>query len=553
MTINELNNVPHLPGVYLWKDKFDNIIYVGKAKDLQNRMKQYFKGMQNSYKTQKLVTLIEKFDYVITNSDKEALILERNLIEKHSPEFNILLTDDKKYPYIKVVLRDRLEIYMIYRIKSDRERAVFFGPFPTGYGARKLLNLLTRIALYKDGLPVRDLAKDEWARRYDNIKKMLTSNKTSLLQELKLQLNAAVENFQFEIAQDVKETIDALSFYVDKQSVELGTHEDIDVGAFLQNDNYVSIAMLFYRQGLLLSKKEMVIEIVNSFEETVRQFVAQYYSFNIKPNYIISNVDIESDQKVLIPKKGRQKQILEMALQNAQNNIELKMKEFIRHEELTIGAVKELQELLGLENINHILMVDNSTTNNTDPVSVFVSYRNGQKNYSEYRKYKVETFDRLADVDYMRQGVTKYFANKENAIPDLLIVDGGIAQINEIKKIVQLPIIGLVKNEYHTTEFLIDLKGNKIKLQSGNLLNFLKGVQFEVDRYAKSIHSSKRKITTLEGKLIGIPGIGNKIEQKLLSHFKTYSAIYNASLEELSSVVPVKIAILIKKEMEKND
>lgn len=124
-------------------------------------MKQYFKGMQNSYKTQKLVTLIEKFDYVITNSDKEALILERNLIEKHSPEFNILLTDDKKYPYIKVVLRDRLEIYMIYRIKSDRERAVFFGPFPTGYGARKLLNLLTRIALYKDGLPVRDLAKDE--------------------------------------------------------------------------------------------------------------------------------------------------------------------------------------------------------------------------------------------------------------------------------------------------------------------------------------------------------------------------------------------------------
>lgn len=544
----DLTNVPKKPGVYLWKNKFGNIIYVGKAKNLNSRMKQYFKGMLNSYKTAKLVELIADFEYVITSSEREALILERNLIEKHKPEFNIKLTDDKRYPYVQVKLTDKLEINLIYRIRSTNQKnSLIYGPFPDGFGARKMVNMLNRIAVYKNGLPNKTTDYEFWRTQYEYVKKLLTSKTGQFIKELNRKMMSAAENQQYEIANEIKETISALSFYQENQSVELLNKKDIDVIGVVEKDGYLSIAMLFYRQGMLLSTNNKMIEILESKEESLRQFVSQYYSFNFKPSEIYSNEIFESDISIHRPIRGNSKKILDIAITNAKDNIDLKLKEFIRKEELTIGAVHKLQNLLGLKNIQHILMIDNSNTNNTNPVSAIVSYRNGLKQFSEYRKYNVEVKERAADVDYMKQGVIKYFKN--NKYPDLFILDGGKAQFNEIKKLMpDLPIIALVKDDKHTTRSLLNLEGNEINIDDTLLLNFLKGIQKEVDRYAKSAHT-KRRMTTLEGILSSVEGVGPATEQKLLDHFKTYSAIYNASIEDLKKVVSEKTAINILERM----
>ena len=306
--------------------------------------------------------------------------------------------------------------------------------------------------------------------------------------------------------------------------------------------------MLFYRRGILLSKNEKIIEITSSRDESIRQFISQYYHINQKPDLLISNINIETNIEVVVPKQGINKKILEISNKNANDNLEMKLQEFIRKEELTIGAMTKLEKLLGIENIHHINMIDNSTTNNSMPVSAIVSYRNGIKQKHEYRKYNLKQTNRKADVEYMKQGITRHFI-EENNKPDLLIVDGGIAQVNEVKKIVpDLNIIGLVKNEKHLTEALINSEGKRIEVEDQNLFNFLKGIQIEVDRFAKYVYSRKRK-TTLEGVLATVDGIGPSIEKKLLKEFKTYSAIYNASIDELEKVVSNKIATSIKKRL----
>jgi len=298
---------------------------------------------------------------------------------------------------------------------------------------------------------------------------------------------------------------------------------------------------------MLLSKNDKIVEIIESKEESLRQFASQYYSHNYIPNEIYSNILFESELKVHKPQKGNPKKINDIAISNAKDNIDLKLKEFVRKEELSIGAIHKLKNLLGLENLQHILMIDNSNTNNTNPVSAIVSYRNGVKQHSEYRKYNVEVNSRAADVDYMKQGVEKYFKN--NQFPDLLIVDGGKAQVNEVKSLYpDLNIIGLVKDEKHSTRALIDLEGNEREIEDTILFNFLKGIQVEVDKYAKSAHI-KRRLTTLEGILSSVEGVGPATEKKLLKEFKTYAAIYNSDIKQLSKVVSEDIAKRIKERM----
>lgn len=550
MTIDNLTNVPHKPGVYIWKDIQGTILYVGKANDLNNRMKQYFKGMLNSYKTSKLVNEIKDFDYIITNNPKEALILERNLIEKHAPKFNILLLDDKRYPYISISLTSKLEIKMEYRIRSNKNKdTIYFGPFPTGFGARKIVDLLNRLTIYKEGLPSRETSIEYWRKEFEFVKSILANKSKSLLTTLTEKMFQAAENEQFEIAQELKETIEALGKFKDSsQDVELMSSDNIDVVSFYSSGNYLSISMFFYRTGMLLSKNDFIIEILIDPQETIEQFLSKYYKQNLHPDYIYTNVNVEIDGiNIITPKIGQNKHIVDLALENARNNVDIKISNYMRKEELTIGALTELKALLNMPKLDHILMVDNSHTNNYLPVSVFVSYRNGLKQPKEYRKYNIESVqDRKADVDYMRQAIEKYFNSENNAIPDLLIVDGGKPQVNEAKFYLSIPIIGLVKDDNHKTKSMINLSGDEVKIESTNLMNFLSGIQIEVDRYAKQNHSNRR-LTSLEGFLSKVDGVGPSTEKKLLNHFKTYSNIYNASLDSLKEVVSEKVAISIKK------
>lgn len=553
MTSNkvDLTRVPKKPGVYLWKNKYDEIIYVGKAKNLNNRMNQYLKGMLNSYKTSKMLEEIFSYDYVITKTDKEALILERNLIEKYSPLFNIKLRDDKRYPYIQLKLTNKLEASLVYRIKSNRDNAEFFGPFPTGYGARKISNFINRKTTYKDGLPFKGGDLSYWKEKYDIAKSLLKPKSSNIVKTLANEMQLAADNMQYEIAQDLKETINALKIVGESQNVELISNKNIDVLGVVEKGEKLFLELLFYRQGILLSKNEFVVSININKEETLRQFVSQYYKSNIIPDELITNEKFESDMKVTIPVKGNKKKILNHALDNANDNIEMKTRKFIRKEELTLGALEKLKELLNMKKLSHILMIDNSNTNNSLPISAIVSYRNGIKNKSEYKKYNLIHEQRLADVDYMKQGVTRYF-NGNNAYPDLFIVDGGKAQVNEVNNLIpkEVNLIGLVKDDKHQTRNIITRNGKSIDIEDDALMNFLRGIQIEVDRFAKASHITKRK-TTLEGILYSIKGVGPKTEERLLNHFKTYSSIYNASIEELEKVVSKDLAILIKKSLER--
>lgn len=539
----DLNNVPNKPGIYIWKNKNDEIIYVGKANKLRQRMSQYFKGMLNSYKTASLVEEIISFEYVITSSEKEALILERNYIEKYFPKYNIMLTDDKRYPYIKISLREKLNIDLVYRIKSQKnQKGEFFGPYPTGFGSRKLINLVQNITTYKNGLPYKTDDTDYWKKQYKIAKKILSSGPSSLIKDLEKRMNIASKNMQYEVANDLKESIKSLMFTKEHQAVEFLEEENFDVVGFVEKNGYLSISMLFYRNGSLLSTKEFVVEITNNIKDTSRQFLSQYYSKNIEPKYILSNLKIDNEI-VKVPNKGLKRKVVNIATENAKDNIEIKLNKFVRNEEQTIGAVKKLKELLKLKKLSHILMMDNSTTNNTLPVSVVVSYRNGIKQKKEYRKYNLEKTNRDADVEYMKQGIEKYFSKDINVIPDLFIVDGGIAQVNEAKKSLKnINIIGLVKNNLHKTKGIIAQDGKRIKIIDTFLLNFLTGMQIEVDRFAKYHHINRRMQKTLEGTLTTIDGIGISTEKKLLNEFGTYTAIYNSTKEQLIKVVSLKVA-----------
>ncbi len=551
MDKKKLTTIPSKSGVYLWKDKFGEIIYIGKAKNLRIRMQQYFKGMKNSYKTSMLVQSIASFDYVITKTDHEALVLERNLIDKHHPKFNIKLMDDKHYPYLCVNLTTKLEISLIYRLKTkSNPRTIYYGPFPNGYGARRIVNLLNRFYTYNQGLPISQANFALWQERFKEIKMILSAKRHSLMRTLEKKMYVAAKEQQFEIAHDIKETINAFKAFELKQTITLDNYNNIDVIGFVTKNNYLSITLLFYRQGSLLSKIDKIIEITTTKEDAIRQFVGRYYQTNLKPNLIITNEVIETDQlKVIIPEKGRNKKILYLALSNAADNINLKLETFIRKAELTKNALDALKFLLGVAQLNKIIIIDNSHTNNTLPVSVLLTYRNGIKVNSESRKYNLLTTNRQADVDYLNQALTKHFINQNHLKPDLLIVDGGKAQVNEAKKLLPtFRIIGLVKNKHHKTEALINEQGQKVAITNQSLFIFLSNLQVEVDKYAKMIHHKKRQ-STLEGVLRTIPGIGPVLEQKLIKYFGNYANIYNASFEKLITIVSPKIALAIKQRL----
>lgn len=543
----DLSNISKKPGVYFWKNKHGDILYIGKANNLKNRMSQYQKNMHNSYKTAELVKNIESYEVIITNTIKEALVLERNMIEKYSPPFNIRLRDDKRYPYIKVTLTNELNIDLAYRLTiRENKDEVIYGPFPSGYGAKQIHKLLVRLYKFDKGLPVRNMSYGYWSDKYDDIKSVLNSSKTSLIKMLKQQMNDAAEKMQYEVAQELKESIQSLTLFDEKQVVEISDETNMDAIAFYEKDGHISITILFYRQGNLLSKKEMVIEITNSPEETMEEFLNNYYSRNPKPKMIISNEEVHFDMDVVVPVKGEKKQIIDLALNNAKDNVEIKLQEFANYESITIGAVKTLGKLLNMDKLSHILMIDNSNFANTDPVSVIISNRFGKMQRKEYRKYTLEVNERKADVDYMKQGVTKYFSKEENKLPDLFIVDGGLAQVNEVKKLIDIPVIGLVKDDNHRTRAIISSEGQEISIEDANLFKFLTNLQVEVDRFAKGFYNKRKAITTFEGKLRAIDGIGLTTEKRLLSHFKTYASIYNATVEELTRVVSETLAYKIK-------
>lgn len=557
--IEKLKNIPSNPGVYLWKDKNNRIIYVGKAINLKKRMNQYFKGSINSYKTTKLVEEIANFDYIICNNNKEALILEKNLIEKYNPEYNILLLDDRGYPYIKLKLTNKLEITFTKKINHYKnENEIYYGPFPDNYGASTILKLLQRESFYKDGLPIINVDQNYWKEQFERIKNILSFKNSLYLNELKNKMLKAAEYEQFELALEYKKNIEYLNKMKENQIVELQNQKNIDAFIYKIIDDKIHILFSFYRWGILINQDYQTIEIHIDWKDSLLDFLNLYYKNKIIPDLLlipneINNLEINfiKNSKIVSPKIGTNKKILDNTLTNLIASIEKNKFKKDKNENLII--LNEIKEYLNLPKVNKIIIFDNSNFGNQNCVGVAITYLNGIKAKNLYKKFNHELTMgyRKSDVEYMNESISRFFKHEENLDYDLIIVDGGIAQIHEAKKVLktlnlQIPVIGLSKDNNHKTKNFIDLNEKINLIQDKKWLNFLSEIQIEVDRFAKSHFRNKHKISSLEGTLTKIKGLGKETEKLLLEVFKTYSAIYNASEEELSKYVSKNLAKKIK-------
>ena len=551
--IEKLKTIPKSPGVYIWKDKFKKPIYIGKAKNLHSRMNQYFsKNNKNSFMTNSLMSEIADYEYVITKDEKDALILESNLIKKIKPYYNILLIDDKGHRFIRIKLETKnIDIRMTRTFKKDN--ALYFGPFPLKHNTKHIIDLLNSVTKFQDGLPVYNDDPKYWKDKYDLCLKILNPNNNKFKKDIEKQMYLEADQEHFELAETYKSILKSLEFYLPKTIVELSTNVNQDVWGIYEQDFHYSIYIMFYRHGKLLSTYQTIIQ--NNMLDTMKNYIQQFYQSNILPDeiYIQSLYlkDNDIDIKVINPKQSNGAKAVNMATTNAKDNIVHKLQSFKNTFNIHHGAIQELGVLLGIPTPKYIIMIDNSMTSNNDPVSGLVVYRNGIKQKHEYRKYNLIARERKADVDYMQQVFLRYWNKNKNNLPDLLILDGGKPQVSEINKLINknsinLNIIGLVKDDNHSTRAIIDHNYQEIEIPTSTLMKFLASMQIEVDRFAKQHHNTRRRISSLEGQLIHISGIGMKTEQKLMNYFKTYSGIYNASIEELTKITSHKIAVKIK-------
>lgn len=545
-------------GVYWFKDSNDIILYIGKAKNIKKRIEQYFNGTQNSYKTPILLEKATKLEYQICKNEKEALILEQELIKKNKPYYNILFLDDKKYPYIVIELKNNKLEFKTRFIYKNIPNTFYFGPLPPNYGYKIIKNFLIHECLYENGLPIQNNSRLFWKEKFDYAKKILSSSNREIINKLKNQMLYYSNNEQYELAKECYEVIHFLSNN-QNQSITFEENQNFDVLYFHQEEKYLMIMIHYFKNGSFFMQEETILEIKLNLEQTIIEFINQFYLVRNIPDFIVTNFHLNAEEliinkKIIIPQKGKYYQALENAKYNIDINKKIKLTSYISKSKIIDKVKKFLFDILNLT-INDFVMIDNSSENNQDIVSVIIYYKNFLPHYQNYRKYKINDVKRKSDVEFIKQGLTKYFSSNEE-IPNLIIVDGAIQQLSEAQKVleslkIKLPIIGLVKDQYHKTNYIVDKNKNKILINDKDVYNFFSKIQIEVDAYAKSFHSKRKLDSSLEGFLTTIKGIGNKTEERLLNHFKNYNNIYNASKEELLKVVSENIATKIMKKLGK--
>lgn len=556
--------IPNSPGVYLWKNDNGRIIYVGKAINLKKRINQYLKGSINSYKTKKLMEEACDIDYIVCKNNKEALLLEKNLIQQYNPEYNILLLDDKGYPYIKIKLTNSLEISLTKKISfyKHSNEEIYYGPFPSGYGASNILKLLKHEAFYDNGLPIKNVNAEFWKAKFERIKDILSFKNIGYIKDLKQKMIIASENLQFELALMIRKNLEFLNKIKETQVVELQNQKNVDVIVYEKIDNHLHILFTFYRWGIMINFDYQIVDLHLNSEETMLNVIETYYQNKIIPDIILVPnelkklpIDLIYKTKCFSPSIGENKKILDLAYENLKQNIE--KHKFLSNnlKEESFNILNEIAEWINVKKAHKIVIFDNSNISNYDCVGVAITYLNGQKAKDLYRKFNhknLEYFGNRSDFDYMKNTVYKFFSNSENVDYDLIIVDGGLAQVHAAKQMLkelnlEIPVVGLSKNHLHKTKNLIDLNESIIEIKNSKWLSFLSSIQIEVDRFAKSYFRKRHKISSLAGSLTKIKGLGEKMEEKLLTKFETYSNIYNAPISELMKIVPKSIAIKIKK------
>ena len=572
MIKEKLLTLPKKPGCYLMKDKEGTIIYVGKAINLYNRVNSYFRGAHD-YKTTKLVSSIVDFDYIVTKSEKEALILEYNLIKQYDPYFNIVFKDDKSYPYI--LLSDSPEPYVsIIRLKKNQKvKGRLFGPFPDVGAARNTLDILNKLyptrkcermqdslCLYyhiKSCLGYCEIEADK--NECENIKNRITGflkgETAETLKDLKTRMNEASENLNFEEALKYRDLINDINNVTSKQDVQINSKEDFDVFSYAVEDGYISMTGLFIRNGKLLSSNRFIDYLICDAPNFVSSYIYQYYEINPKPKNLFVDNDILvyldgaiEDLNVNTVSRGKKYQLLKQARLNSEEYLKQNRKIVTRKEDYSRNLEEEFKRIFKSD-IKRIELFDNSHTGGVNTVAAMVVYKDFKPSKKDYRLFKLE--EGADDLKSMKEVMyRRYFRVLSENLerPDLIIVDGARIQIEAAKEILtsldlDITLCGLGKDDHHNTAYLMDAELNKIDIDpDSNLFFFLASMQDEVHRFAINYHKKLRQKNMYRSKLDGIEGLGEKSRLKLLRKYKTITNISRQSVEELSTVLPLKVA-----------
>lgn len=578
----KLNLLPDLPGCYLMKNKEDEIIYVGKAKKLVNRVSSYF-NRPHEGKTQKLVSEIEDFDYIVTISEKEALILELNLIHKHFPRYNILLKDGKTYPYIQIT-SGRHPMIKIARNLKDK-KATYFGPYPDSRAAYEIINLLNRLFPLRkcNTLPkkaclyyhigqclapcINEVSEDTYKDIINGIKAFLKGDTALLKKELTEKMYNHSEKLEFELANDYKKLIESIEYVTTKQHVSFKDKMNVDVFAFHSREDYLSVSTLMYREGILLTKINNVFPYYDEVHDAFINYVYNFYQDHLIPKQVvmpdIEGVDLLGEileTEIITPSRGTRQELLTLAAQNA---IEA-MKQKFAIPSLDIKDKNELLDefasLLGVSSLHQIEIIDNAHLQGTDAVSGVVVFSNGEPNKREYRRYKINNENTKDDTASMYEVMYRRYYRRlteGSKYSNLIIVDGGINQINAAKKAlddlnIDIKVVGLVKDEYHRTRALVDSNNVEYELKDNRQLFFLlTRMQDEVHRYAISYHHNLRSKSLTVSLLDKVPGIGEKRKNKLLRAFGSVEKLKEVPLTELEQYIPHEVAVNLKEILEK--
>ena len=566
-----IDNLKHLPGVYLMHDKNDKIIYIGKAKDLYKRVSQYFLRPQVG-KVAKMAFEAEYFETIITNNEKEALILEMNLIQTHYPKFNILLKDGSHYPYIG--LKKTGYPYLQIKRNTKDKNFEYFGPFPRSTSAYETIDLCNKIYPLRkcNHIPasaclyyhlgqclapcINKISEEEENEIREETRSFLRGNNQTVKAELTEKMLKASENCEFENAQEYKNILDAISHINTQQNMEINDKKDRDIFAFSVREGYLSLAVLLFRKGALLDKKVYIVEEFDNNEEQVADLILQFYQRVPLPQEIVINnetvVDLLGDlldANIFSISKGKLHDLVLTAKQNANNALD---EYFLsaRLDDDKLALLEELGKIINIETPLRIELFDNSHLQGSSPVGAVVVFINGEPAKKLYRKYKIEHEESRDDLKSMEEIVYRRYSRlKEEGkeMPDLILVDGGLNQIIAANKALEkagvtINLFGLVKNNKHQTAGLMDINGKNYELTNKNIFFLLTRMQDEVHRFAITFHQSLRSKSLKSSLLDDIKGLGAKRKELIYKAYPDITLLKEATIEELSQLIPKDVA-----------
>ncbi|ATF65688.1 excinuclease ABC subunit C [Streptococcus gordonii] len=582
---SKLELLPTSPGCYIHKDKSGTIIYVGKAKNLRNRVRSYFRGSHDT-KTEALVSEIVDFEFIVTESNIEALLLEINLIKENKPKYNIMLKDDKSYPFIKITNEIYPRLIITRQVKKDG--GLYFGPYPDVGAANEIKRLLDRLFPFRkctnppekvcfyyhlgqckahticqvDSQYFKDLAQEVAA--------FLKGQDDQIIEDLRGKMAGAAQAMEFEKAAEYRDLIQSIGTLRTKQRVMAKDLQNRDVFGYYVDKGWMCVQVFFVRQGKLIERDVNLFPYYNDPDEDFLTYIGQFYQekSHLKPNEILIPADIDEeavkalvDTKVLKPQRGEKKQLVNLAIKNARVSLQQKFDLLEKSIEKTQGAIENLGQLLNIPTPVRIESFDNSNIMGTSPVSAMVVFVNGKPSKKDYRKYKIKTVVGPDDYASMREVIKRRYSRVIRdglTPPDLIVIDGGQGQVNVAKEVIQeqlgldIPIAGLQKNDKHQTHELLFGDPLQVVELSRNSQEFflLQRIQDEVHRFAITFHRQLRSKNSFSSQLDGIEGLGPKRKQNLMKHFKSLTKIKEASVDQIVEVgVPRAVAEAVREKL----